>query len=86
MRCCLGQVSQQCGITDKQVMRKSSPSDLSERARKKLPAWLCASTTNSKPCFAAMETNDNRAMSDAERETKIAAIFSAHGDELEFIP
>lgn len=91
--CCLGQVSKQCGIEDKEIIDVSSPHFLTFDAAKKIRAkipWLLGSdsdgdTVNSRACISAMGTNDSLRYKEATRERRLKAIFKKHGATLTFI-
>lgn len=85
MRCCLGFVGAQCGIPDSKLLNHFNPYGVPVGMREKFPAWLLADEWSlSDTCFQAIETNDNENLTGSERESRLQAIFAAHGDEIIF--
>ena len=93
-RCCIGFVASQCGVPDEQLLDTSSVHSMHDRAefrlslksRQALPKWMHSSGLHSSGAlYAAYSTNDWIAIPDADRESQLKAIFSEHGDEIEFI-
>lgn len=86
-RCCIGFVGQQCGVADSSMLDISSVALLSEEARNLFPKWL-ANAVSDGPIGDAYETNDDNEhelWDDEVRETRLATIFKANGDEIEFV-
>lgn len=77
--CCLGQVGQQCGILDSNLLNKTSPIDCSEVPRKQFPSILLkiteSSRQNSSVCDRLMQANDSTDIGDIKRERRIEEIF-----------
>lgn len=82
MRCCLGHVGKQCGLRDAELLGVISP-----RGNAAFPTFLIdgeAFRGNSKTCSDMMEINDDRSISDTEREAKLTEIAAANGITLIF--
>lgn len=84
-QCCLGQISQQVGISKKEILNSACPGDLS----KKIP--LLSNKSKVKGYFEdsslseqAMEINDDITFNDKEREQKLKLLFSKYKHKLEF--
>ena len=84
--CCLGQVAVQCGIHPEDLEDKPAPSDLNRTELFRLPEWLLSSgkSFDSNDCTEAMRINDQRAITDEERERRLIALFAKHNTELQF--
>jgi hypothetical protein len=92
MRCCVGSVGQQCGVSDAEMKnRKAIHSfSFSETDRLGRPQilggfleWMylgCGFFISS-----VYNINDNPNLSDAEREKQLKEKFAEQGDEIEFI-
>jgi hypothetical protein len=91
--CCLGFVSEQCGVPRDALMLHATPcrtsakfdlqgflTELRERSWADEPFW-----GNTRLAGDAMEVNDNENLTDSERERELVAIFGGHGYELEFV-
>ena len=88
-RCCLGFFAQALGARDDDVAGCSTPEDATHIH---WPEWLLSElddsyirTVDSDEAIALIRINDNRALSDAERESVVASIFARHGVEVVFI-
>src|SRR5579863_7633544 len=80
-RCCIGFVGQQSGISDADLI--NMPSIASTSVAEKFPAWM--QTPNAQDIHRAYNINDSRRLTYVERELQLKALFSKHGDEIEFI-
>lgn len=91
--CCLGFAAAQCGVGAEFMLDEPAPSDLDEvqqeLVRSRLP-WLLRGASSfvdaddSVDADALMKANDSPTISDAVRETRIAAIFADHGTTVVF--
>jgi len=86
--CCLGHIAQQCGVTWSALTGVSLPSGLFGASRALLDGVLTDSLfdklPNPKIVVMAAGINDSSAISDAEREEKLAELFAKSGIALTF--
>ena len=87
-RCCLGFLSQQCGIPDKQLLGSPSvESALCKEFGVVLPdelAFLMDRGNNSSLAYKLMKLNDNHDISNEDRERQLTEEFAKQGFELVF--
>lgn len=86
-RCCIGHVGQQCGVPDKRLLGKSKVHDIGD-SRFLFPAWMREVRAEGYAICdieTAYTVNDDRDISDEQREAKLKEIFARHGDEIEFV-
>lgn len=88
MRCCIGQVGQQCQIPDEAMFQKASIHGWNFETGAKVikvrgawPKWM----KNEDQISECYLINDDTALDDAQREKDLIAQFASRGDELEFI-
>lgn len=89
--CCLGMVALAEGCTVDNILEKSAPNSLnvklpklvSEKAFPPLPG--APKYENNWTCMAMMEINDDREISDKEREKELIKLGAGIGYELEFV-
>lgn len=84
--CCLGQLSCQLGVPYKAVFEKPSPNRIPKDHAHRLAMLLDRSGNSGQSQFAwdAMDINDDRKLSDRQREAKLAALFAEYGHEVRF--
>lgn len=88
--CCLGFLSDQCGVPLKAISDAQTPVDLSAIHRSLLPEFLFRELeddrdVHSKECMELMQINDNQNLDPKEREDKLTEVFTANGIEVQFI-
>lgn len=90
--CCLGQVGEQLGATREHLLLSGTPADVDPLAVEpldlSLAEALCEFTVeyeNTALSNAAMDINDNKDLSDAEREAQLTKLFAENGHEIEFV-
>lgn len=90
-RCCLGFLGIACGLTDADMsesgMFSGANLPMVDVARQ-IPASLFnrESMTSTAEAWAIAGTNDNGAITDAEREARLTEQFAAIGIAVEFVP
>lgn len=89
--CCLGHISLQCGVPGIELQNVGSPKNVASLvlldflSTYRLTEWgyrsgvETTSLTNS-----AIEINDDKYLSDTEREKKLTTLFAGHGYTLKF--
>ena len=92
--CCLGQVSKQCGVSERRMIEIYTPKGLFIWA-KNVPSSMSflisksrlykGIATNSKFSKKAMSINDNLKTTDAQKEKALKELFKAEGYGLKFI-
>ncbi len=90
-RCCLGFFAKACGIPDSQISGLPTPAVL-QGPKPASADWnalmkkgMSMSRVNSDLCGELMNCNDNRDLTDDERETKLAQLFSKLGHTVVFV-
>jgi hypothetical protein len=78
--CCLGFYGLACGLTEEDILMKGTPEEVEVFWGP--GSWLVSGIMDANEL---MSINDGRHRSAKERELKIAALFSKHGVEVEFI-
>lgn len=81
LKCCLGFRCEQAGIPAGNLLDEEMPWAI--KGHSKLPHWL--STFDSNSADAAATVNDDRGLTDEEREAEIIRIFVERGEEIEFV-
>jgi len=92
--CCLGFVAAQCGVADNALRGVGAPRDIEvEDVYRQLQGVLIRQLatrvtdwTDSALADEAMTINDDSALTDAEREAQLTALFADHGYALRFEP
>lgn len=79
-QCCVGMYLEHCGVTTSELKGKAVISELCATITPSA-GWLM----NQSPRNELYSTNDDRELSDAERERDIAKYFATVGVEVEFI-
>lgn len=95
LKCCIGFVGQQCGISDEDLRGRGTVSFSLYKSTfnpspsfEKFPEWMRPRDTfvdRSLPIGEAYTTNDDPGISDEVREARLKEIFQSQGDEIEFI-
>jgi hypothetical protein len=80
--CCLGFFGLACGIERDRLLNRLVPTILQSP---NWPVWLVDLGGNTTEARLLMNTNDSEAMSGAEREAALTAVFASHGVEVEFV-
>lgn len=90
-RCCLGFFANACGIPDSQISGVSAPATLKNPGTASAD-WnaltregMSVTHVNSNLCGDLMECNDNRHLTDAEREVALTRLFSELGHTVVFV-
>jgi hypothetical protein len=93
--CCLGFVCLAYGLSDKQIgptksgWGKGLPDSTSKSAQKKLPAWLLHSENDrdgrKTDIGLLANVNDNKLLSDKQKEGRIKRVFARHGIKVKFV-
>src|ERR1700749_606677 len=87
--CCLGFLTNQCGVKKDNLLEKTEPNDIPDLLPKKLE-WLIKKghaweTRNSKDAAQLIKVNDNSLTTDAHKEKIITKYFAKHGLKAVFI-
>lgn len=86
MRCCIGQIAQQCGVADASILHEPAVVRKDgEAIAGKWPAWFLGSGGQSYDLCECYEDNDNRDLTEVERERRLTETFAKHGDTLVFV-
>ena len=83
-RCCLGFVCQQLGVSDEGLMDIGTPRCINDNEQNLLKGVLFFYGLNNMLAFNAVIENDNKHLSNSERERRLTALFKEHGHELVF--
>lgn len=87
--CCLGFVSAQCGVPAQALGKATLPSDLEASDATLVEGLLVEDlgrVTDTALADGAVGLNDADDITDAERETRLTALFAEHGYTLRFEP
>lgn len=88
-RCCLGFHARACGVSDAEMLDLGWPEEVVDRIGRTPPPgmeWLVpAGNVDSDASHALMAANDDEEIDEPTREARIAALFAAHGVEVEFV-
>jgi hypothetical protein len=86
--CCLGFGARQCGVKAKDIRGRTMPAIIPVAARTQAlcDSPLLAGDYNSALANAASTINDDDAISDKERETKLRDLFAGFGHQIVFVP
>lgn len=87
-RCCLGFVSSQCGVPDRHMLERATPSVILHSTEPVVGVLVQATARRKHTELArhAIPLNDSAMLTDDEREAKLAALFAEHGYALRFEP
>jgi hypothetical protein len=77
--CCLGQISEQLGVSRSVMLGISVPSDMEG-----CPLILNDSFNESSLAYKAMRINDDFEIDQPRRERKLKALFAEHGHSIKF--
>lgn len=80
--CCLGFISNQCGVPTSQLLNKSYPESV-RRFRNRIP-FLLDEGDNSPLANVAMKINDND-IDEYSREAQLKRLFKKHDIKLRFV-
>jgi len=87
--CCLGFYGIALGFSGEEILEKPEPNNLNESdgfIDRRWPEWLVDRRRyNTKDCVLLMRTNDNKDLSDGEREDQIREIFMRNGIEVSYV-
>lgn len=87
-RCCLGFVCAQLGVADEYLLNTPDPGWLMADAAGPIHGVLANVGTSARPntlTMRAVVINDNKKISDPERERELAALFAEYGYAIEFV-
>lgn len=87
MKCCLGFEAMRCGLTERQIRGKQSPSDVAPSNRKKIPHLVDEYSFYNQSCFSinAIEINDEADISKKDREARLKELFAEQNIKLKFV-
>jgi hypothetical protein len=85
--CCLGFYAKACGIPRDNMYGEATPSDVDPDRMRVWDSFLIKNTPveNSAKCYELMKINDNRYISEAQREFQIRNIFEEQNIEVKFV-
>jgi hypothetical protein len=85
--CCLGFVSEQCGVPTAALLGTGVPNRLPDTSGRPLLGLLLRYwTKHTSLAVRAVEWNDALGITDTERESQLSALFAQHGYTLRFEP